>query len=65
MGIIRGKIEAPRELRPKYHTSGDCPAYRDDNGNWYDKKTGEKLTVTTLEEAFEQLKPATDESEGD
>lgn len=56
MGIIRGKIEAPRELRPRMVYVGDCPAYQGEDGKWYDKKTHQELEVLTLEEAYERSK---------
>lgn len=52
MGIIRGKIESEIELRPRMIYVGDCPAYLAEDGNWYDRETGEKCEVMSLEEAL-------------
>ena len=48
MAIIRGKIESPRELRPRTITFGDIPFY-EKNGKWYCSKTHQEIEVIVID----------------
>lgn len=58
MGIIRGKIEADRELHPRFIIHGESKFRRCFCGcdRWYDPETGQELECVTFEEAFKEMK---------